>query len=171
MVKFLTKTCCSGLSLNTNGTNMFFCGYCYCCFSDRKTRQWIKKKEKRILPQPKGCSMGSHFLFKFYFFSFLRVRVWNSVLLFAQNQQELPVRKQIRLRPSGFELNYYGQDCTPVMKNSSSERKTKNTHDCQMLKCYQIQINSNMLSQWLGRRECRLRLCNSLCRTELILLA
>ena len=28
-----------------------------------------------------------------------------------------------------------------------------------------------MLSQWLGRRECRLRLCNSLCRTELILLA
>ena len=27
-----------------------------------------------------------------------------------------------------------------------------------------------MLSQWLGRRECRLRLCNSLCRTELMLL-
>ena len=26
-----------------------------------------------------------------------------------------------------------------------------------------------MLSQWLGRRECRLRLCNSLCRTELML--
>ena len=27
-----------------------------------------------------------------------------------------------------------------------------------------------MLSQWLGRSECRLRLCNSLCRTELMLL-
>ena len=136
------------------------------------------------------------------------------------NEQELPWRKQIRPRPSGFELNQYGQDCTPVMKNSSSERKTKNTKDCQKLKFYQIHTNSNinqcfpkqfwcwswrngldysnipffvvygkspqgitqsctilsqpptaMLSQWLGRRECRLRLCNSLCRTELILLA
>ena len=106
------------------------------------------------------------------------------------------------------------------MRNSSSERKTKNTKDCQKLKFYQIHTNSNinqcfpkqfwcwswwngldysnitffvvygkspqgitqsctnlsqpptaMLSQWLGRRECRLRLCNSLCRTELILLA
>ena len=136
-------------------------------------------------------------------------------------KQELPLRKQIRRRPSGFELNQYGQDCTPVMKNSSSERKTKNTQDCQKLKFYQIQINSNinqcfpiqfwcwswrngldysnipffvvygkspqgidntvmhrpeptptaMLSKWLGRRECRLRLCNILYRTEFILLA
>ena len=30
------------------------------------------------------------------------------------------------------------------MKNSSSERKTKNTKDCQKLKFYQIQINSNI---------------------------
>ena len=59
-------------------------------------------------------------------------------------KQELPVRKQIRPRPSGFELNWYGKDCTPVMKNSSSERKTKNTQDCQILKFYQIQINSNI---------------------------
>ena len=98
-------------------------------------------------------------------------------------------------------------------------KEDKNTQDCQKLKFYQIQINSNinqyfltqfwcwswrngldysyipffvvygkshqgitpsctsqkptttaMLSQWLGRRECRLRLCNSLCRTELMLL-
>ena len=56
-------------------------------------------------------------------------------------KQELPLRKQIRPRPSGFELNQYGQECTPVMKNSSSERKTKNTQDCQKLKFYQIQIN------------------------------
>ena len=65
-----------------------------------------------------------------------------------KTQQELPVRKQICPRPSGFELNHYGQDCTPVMKNSSSERKTKNTQDCQMLKCYQIQINSNINQSW-----------------------
>ena len=30
------------------------------------------------------------------------------------------------------------------MKNSSSERRTKNTQDCQKLKFYQIQINSNI---------------------------
>ena len=36
-----------------------------------------------------------------------------------KQKQELPVRKQIRPRPSGFELNQYGQDCTPVVKNSS----------------------------------------------------
>ena len=62
----------------------------------------------------------------------------------VMNEQELPVRKQIRPRPSGFELNLYGQDCTPVTKNSSSERKTKNTQHCQKLKFYQIQINLNI---------------------------
>ena len=62
----------------------------------------------------------------------------------AGEAQELPVRKQIHKRPSGFELNLYGQDCTPAMKNSSSEGKTKNTQDCQKLKFYQIQINSNI---------------------------
>ena len=30
-------------------------------------------------------------------------------------KQELPLRKQICPRPSGFELNQYGQECTPVM--------------------------------------------------------
>ena len=66
------------------------------------------------------------------------------ITLTFQREQELPLRKQIRPRPSGFELNQYGQECTPVMKNSSSERKTKNTQDCQKLKFYQIQINSNI---------------------------
>ena len=62
------------------------------------------------------------------------------------NEQELPVRKQIRPRPSGFELNQYGQDCTPVMKNSSSERKTK-THkiarNWNFIKYKSIQISTN----------------------------
>ena len=31
-----------------------------------------------------------------------------------------------------------------MMKNSSSERKTKNTKDCQKLKFYQIHTNSNI---------------------------
>ena len=31
-----------------------------------------------------------------------------------------------------------------MMKNSACERKTKNTQDCQKLKFYQIQINSNI---------------------------
>ena len=55
-------------------------------------------------------------------------------------------RKQIRPRPSAFELNQYGQDCTPEMKNSSSERKTK-THkiarNWNFIKYKSIQISTN----------------------------
>ena len=64
------------------------------------------------------------------------------------------MRKQIRPRPSGFELNQYEQYCKPVMKNSSSERKTKNTQDCQKLKFYQIQINSDINQCFLKRFWC-----------------
>ena len=72
--------------------------------------------------------------------NFMMIQWWE------HSQQELPVRKQIRPRPSGFELNWYGQDCTPVMKNSSSERKTK-THkiarNWNFIKYKSIQISTN----------------------------